>query len=177
MMISAAATGTYLYFNQSANNAAIFAQITTPKDNGSNQVELYFPLEKFLALRSTPDLRLQLVRDQVHVRLMRKPFSALPLTLTVDILGTPTVWQGYFMLKKVSGYVDHIPIPESILFSAIAAEGGRYGVRVNAARDTLFIDHTNDTYRLIGYDTNSHDLIIAMPVSTVLKAARDQTAI
>jgi hypothetical protein len=167
----------YWYWNDTAKTAAVYVSSPVSKNSGANQVQLYFPLEKFLVFSSTANLQLTMISNQVRVRMFRQPFSALPVTLTIDILGVPNVWHGFFMLKKVKGYVDHIPIPTDILFTAIAAEGGKYDVRVNSQRDTLFIDRTFGAYRLTGYDTLSKDLIISMPVSTVLKAAREQTTL
>ena len=169
------AFGFYWRFNDTANNAAVFAAQPVAKGSAANQVQLYFPLERFLAWSSTSDLQLALIQNQVRVRLYRQPLSSVPLHLTIDILGVPSVSNGFFMLKKVKGFIDHIPIPAGILFSAIAAEGGKYGVRVNQSRDTLFIDRTFGAYRLAGYDITTKDLIITMPVSTVLKAARNET--
>lgn len=171
------AYGFYRYWNDNAKNAAVFVSQPMSGSNSGNQVQLYFPLEKFLAMSSMPSLQLSLIQNQVRVRIYRQPFSALPLKLTVDIMGVPHVKNGFFMLKHVVGYVDHIPIPSTILFAAIASEGGKYGVRVNEQRDTFYIDRTFGSYRLTGYDATSKDLIISMPVSTVLKAARNQTTL
>ena len=177
VVLAVTSVGFYWYWNDTAKTAAVYVSAPVPKHNGANQVQLYFPLEKFLVWSSTANLQLTMISNQVRVRMLRQPFSALPVTLTIDILGVPNVWHGFFMLKKVKGYVDHIPIPTGILFTAIAAEGGKYDVRVNSQRDTLFIDRTFGTYRLTGYDALSKDLIISMPVSTVLKAAREQTTL
>ncbi len=169
--------GMYWYWNDHASQTAVFVSQPTPSSGASNQVQLYFPLEKFLSWSSTSSLQLALIQNQVRVRIFRQPFASLPIRLTIDILGSPSVWHGFFMLKKVKGYVDHIPIPANILFTAIAAEGGKYDVHVNEKRDTLYIDRTFGSYRLSGYDETSKDLIISMPVSTVLKAAQNQTTL
>ncbi len=169
--------GIYFYWNDAAGNTTVFVSQPVTKNSENNQVQLYFPLEKFLAWSSTPSLQLALIQNQVRVRIFRQPFASLPIQVTIDILGVPNVWHGFFMLKNVKGYVDHIPIPANLLFTAIAAEGGKYGVRVNETRDTLFIDRTFGAYRLTGYDETSKDLIITMPVSTVLKAAQNQTTL
>ncbi len=177
VVVAIAGAGLYRYFNQTANNAAVFATAPVTKGNETNQVQIYFPLEKFLTFSSTADLQLALIKNQVRVRIERQPLPNVPLWLTVDILGVPSVQNGFFTLKKVQGYLDHIPIPAHILLTAIAAEGGKYGVRVNQSRDTLFIDRTFGSYRLVGYDPTTKDLVISMPVNAVLKAAKGQTVL
>lgn len=133
---------------------------------------MYFPLERFLAWRSTPSLRLSLAGDVVHVRFALHPFSAMGFHVPVDIHGIPEVSRGLFRLSHVGGSVGNIPLPTALLLDAIAVEGAKYGVRVNPQDDRLAIDRSFGQYQLVGYDVMTRDLVISIPVSSVEDAAR-----
>lgn len=148
--------------------------VNTPQVNSSNRVELYFPLERFLAWRSTPNLQMDMRGQDVHVHVNVHPITSLGITLSVDIYGQPNVVNGQFVLRSVHGSIDHIPIPTSLLLGAIAREGSTYGVYTNTKQDELAIAKTFGTSRLVGFDHPANDLIISVPVSAVLRAAHGE---
>ena len=160
----------YRYFNAQAAQSAVFAG-SSPSSAGGGQVQMYFPLERFLAWRSTPTLQLGMQNNRVSVALSTVVIPPLNLNVHVEILGDPSVWRHDFTLTHVTGYVDHIPIPTRLLLAAIAAKGAQYGVHVNDARDSLYIVRNTGQYELVGYDAATRDLIISLPVQTVLRAA------
>lgn len=171
LLLFLAGSGVVLYVQRAARMAAIPALAPAPAPAGS-RVEMYFPLERFLAWRSTPSLRLSLAGDVVQVRFALHPFSTLRFHVPVEIHGTPEVERGLFRLAHVGGSVGNIPLPTGVLLDAMAAEGAKYGVRVNANEDELAIDRSFGQYRLVGYDAMTRDLVISIPVSSVEDAAR-----
>ncbi|MCY0875034.1 MAG: hypothetical protein OWT28_01945 [Firmicutes bacterium] len=166
--------GTLSYMTSRADQSVVFASnpATTKADN---RVQMYFPLERFLAWRSTTSTQMSMQGDRVRVDLSAKPFASLGITLGVAIYGTPAVIHGDFALQNVSGYVDNIPLPKSLVLGAIAADGERYGVHVNDARDTLYVIKNLGDYRLIAYDAKARDLVLSLPVATVEAAAKHQS--
>lgn len=167
------AAGAFTYMRDQAAHSASFAMAPDATAPG-NRVELYFPLEKFLAWRSTQKVNLAMSGEDVHVHLLAKPFSQFPLQIAIDIYGRPSVNHGYFTLSDVTGTVDHVPVPKTLLLTAIASDGTQYGVHVNDQRDALYIERTFGAYRLVGYDPASRDLVISLPVQVVERAARGQ---
>lgn len=160
----------YRYLNAQAAQNAVFAN-SPPSTARGGQVQMYFPLERFLAWRSTPALQLGMQNNRVSVALSTVVIPPFNLHVHVTILGDPSVWRHDFTLTHVSGYVDRIPIPTGVLLAAIAAKGAQYGVHVNEAHDTLYIIRNTGQYELVGYDAATRDLIISLPVQTVLRAA------
>ncbi len=160
----------YRYLNAQAAQNAVFANSPAPS-TGGGQVQMYFPLERFLAWRSTPALQLGMRGNRVFVSLSTAVVPSLHFNVRVEIFGDPTVWRHDFTLTHVTGYVDHIPLPAKLLLTAIAAKGSQYGVHVNNARDSLYIVRNTGQYELVGYDAATRDLIISLPVQTVLRAA------
>ncbi|KUO96867.1 hypothetical protein [Ferroacidibacillus organovorans] len=160
------------YLETAGQQAAV--PVNTPPVSSTNRVELYFPLERFLAWRSTPQLQMDMRGKDVHVHVNVHPIASLLLTLSVDIYGLPNVVNGQFVLRSVHGSIDHIPIPTSLLLGAIAREGSAYGVYTNTKQDELAIDKTFGTSRLVGFDHPANDLIISVPVSAVLRAAHGE---
>ncbi|MHB1627464.1 MAG: hypothetical protein ACYCVB_03665 [Bacilli bacterium] len=173
VLLVALAAGALTYLRDQAAHSASFAMAPAATAPG-NRVELYFPLEKFLAWRSTQRVGLAMSGEEVHIHLLAKPFSQCPVQVSVDIYGTPGVYHGYFTLGHVRGAVDHIPVPKTLLLSAIASDGNQYGVHVNAKRDAIYIERTFGAYQLVGYDPASRDLVISLPVQVVERAARGQ---
>lgn len=164
----------YRYLNAQAAQNAVFVGSPAPSAGGG-QVQMYFPLERFLAWRSTSTLRLGMQGNRVAVSLATVVIPQLNLNVNVDIFGDPSVWRHDFTLTHVAGFVDHIPVPTRLLLAAIAAKGGRYGVHVNDGRDSLYIVRNTGQYELVGYDAATRDLIISLPVQTVLRAADNRT--
>lgn len=162
------------YLRAQAQTSAEFAAGPVER-NDSGAVELYFPLERFLAWRSTPALQLDMAGDRVHVHMVASIFPPLGLAADLDILGVPSVRRDDFMLSRVVGFVDHIPVPTRLLLGAIALEGERYGVHVDSASDSLIIRKTTGSIRLVGYDRETRDLVISLPASAVIRAAGDRT--
>jgi len=165
--------GVARYMAAQTDQSAVFASspATTTTDN---RVQMYFPLERFLTWRSTTSTEMSMQGDQVRVQFYARPFPAIGLTFGVDIYGTPAVIHGDFALRNVSGYLDHIPLPKSLVLGAIASGAQQYGVHVNAAHDTLYVVKKLGDYRLIGYDAKAHDLVLSLPVSAVEEAAGHQ---
>ncbi|PWI57051.1 hypothetical protein [Sulfoacidibacillus thermotolerans] len=176
VMFSLFIVGAMHYLQQKADQTSVFA-IAPDQQPKDNRVQLYFPLEKFLAWRSTAQLQLGMINDRVVIHLMVHPFTQIPLQFAVSIFGTPNVYHGYFMLSQVHGTVDGVPLPTSWLLTAIADEGAKYGVHVNDKKDTLYIEKTFGAYRLVGYDMQTKDLIISLPVQTVEHAAQGQVTL
>lgn len=166
--------GTLQFMAEKANNSAIFANAPV-QANGNNEVQLYFPLERFLVWRSTPVIQLGMIHDEVHAQVTSEILPQIHFRVSVDIFGKPSITDGYFSLSHVYGYVDHFPVPQSILLGAIATDGEKYGIHVNAVTDSLFIEKNFGSYRLLGYDALSRDLVISIPVSAVEHAARGQS--
>ncbi|MHB1682799.1 MAG: hypothetical protein ACYCYO_08240 [Bacilli bacterium] len=173
VLLVALAAGAFSYMRDQAAHSASYAMAPDATAPGT-RVELYFPLEKFLAWRSTQRVGLAMKGEDVHVHLLVKPFTQLPVQIAVDIYGKPGVYHGYFTLSHVSGTVNRIPVPKTLLLTAIASDGNQYGVHVNNQRDTLYIERTFGAYRLVGYDPASRDLVISLPVQVVERAARGQ---
>ncbi len=171
-----AAVGALNYMKDQAANSATFAMLPD-KASGENRVELYFPLERFLSWRSTHQILLGMTGDRVHAQIVSQIIPQLHFNVSIDIFGTPGVSNGYFSLTNLAGYVDHIPVPRTLLLGAIASDGEKYGVHVNSARDSLLIEKNFGSYKLVGYDDLSRDLVISLPVSAVEKAARGQAFI
>ncbi len=171
-----AVIGALTYVEHQGQNNAVFAVTKDTTDN-TNRVQLYFPLERFLQWRSTPQLALSMKGDTVHVRLSAQVVPQFHFRVAVDIAGVPSVSNGYFTLQNVSGAVDHIPVPTTLLLGAIAMDGAHYGIQVNDAKDTLYVEKTFGSYRLAGYDAATRDLIISLPIQTVEQAARGQSVI
>lgn len=169
--------GAISYVRDRAATAAIPATRLSPAFVAGGRVQLYFPLERFLTWRSTPQIQFDMIGDQVHIRLSVQPLQAFPWRVPVDIYGVPGVARGYFELTQVRGRVDHLPVPTGMLLDAIAIEGLKYGVHVNASKDELFVEKTFGPYRLVGYDVLARDLIISLPVRTVENAARGQASL
>lgn len=159
-----------------AAQSSVYATSPLATD-GADRVQMYFPLENFLTWRSTGTLHMNMTGNTVHVHLTARPFPALGLTVSVDILGQPYVTHGDFALRDVTGFIDHIALPKSFVLGAIAADGQHYGVHVSEARDSLFVVKSLGDYRLIGYDANTRDLILSLPVQSVERAARNQQII
>ncbi len=170
------AVGAVRYLQQKAEQTSVFA-VAPNQGSNNNRVQLYFPLEKFLVWRSSSQLQLGMVGDQVSIHLMVHPLTQLPVDFSVSIQGIPDVYRGFFMLSRVHGSIDGLPVPTPWLLTAIADEGVKYGVHVNKSKDTLYIEKTFGAYRLVGYDAQSKDLIISLPVQTVEHAARGQVAL
>lgn len=170
------AVGTLRYLEQKAQQTSVFA---VAPDQGSNnsRVQLYFPLDKFLSWRSSSKLQLGMVGNEVSIHLNVHPFTQFPVQVAVSIQGVPNVYHGYFMLSQVHGSVDGLPVPTPWLLTAISDEGAQYGVHVSSHKDALYIEKTFGEYRLVGYDAQSQDLIISLPVQTVEHAARGQVAL
>lgn len=166
--------GTLSYMTSRADQSAVFAS-SPASATLDNRVQMYFPLERFLTWRSTAATQMSMQGDQVRVELTEQPFASIGIHLDVAIYGTPAVIRGDFALQNVSGSVDNIPLPRSLVLGAIAADGERYGVHVNAARDTLYVIKKLGDYRLIGYDAKARDLVLSLPVSAVEAAARHQS--
>jgi len=168
--------GSLRYMASQADQSVEFAH-TPAVLAADNRVEMYFPLERFLTWRSTASITMNMQNQLVHVHLNTDPFPALHLTLGFDIYGKPGVVHGDFALSQVAGYVDHIPLPRALVLGAIAADGARFGVRVNAKRDTLYVIKSLGDYRLIGYDQSTGDLVLSLPVQAVERAARSSSAV
>ena len=173
-LICGAALGAAAYLGGQAADSAAFAA-AAPLTAADNQVELYFPLERFLAWRSTPKLQLDMVKNRVHAHMEVVLLPALRLRVGLDLFGEPGVAGDYFALTHVVGFVDHIPVPRDLLLGAIAVAGARYGVHVNSARDSLLIERNTGAYHLVGYDKGTRDLIISLPASAILRAAGGRT--
>jgi len=164
------------FFAKDAAQSSVYA--TSPMvTDGADRVQMYFPLENFLTWRSTSTLHMNMTGNEVHVHLTARPFPALGLTFSVDILGRPYVTHGDFALRDVTGFIDQIALPQSFVLGVIAADGQHYGVHVSEAHDSLFVVKSLGDYRLIGYDANTRDLILSLPVQSVERAARNQQII
>ncbi len=164
------------YVQQQGQKSATYA-VTPDLSNSGNRVQLYFPLERFLAWRSTSELKLFMQGDTVHVRLAALIIPAFQFHVAVDIAGIPSVTHGYFTLQNVHGSVDAIPVPTNLLLGAIAMDGAKYGIHVNDAKDTLYVEKTFGSYQLAGYDQATRDLVISLPIQAVEQAARGQSVI
>ncbi len=175
-LIFVSAIGALSYVQKHEQQSAVYA-VTPDGSNTGNRVQLYFPLERFLAWRSTSELKLSMQGDTVHVRLSALIIPAFQFHVAVDIAGVPDVTHGYFTLQNVHGSVDSIPVPTNLLLGAIAMDGVKYGIHVNDTKDTLYVEKTFGSYQLAGYDQATRDLVISLPIQAVEQAARGQSVI